>query len=96
MVSLEAGEMNVWVGEMRPREQEIEREQEEGKETTYSGSPSYQSTPFIAHQILLQFFPLKLQSKHTADMISFSQITGPSELMTFLPPSGETISFCLM
>lgn len=58
IVSLEVGEKNVWVGEMRPREQKIERDQEVGKETTYSGSPSYQSTPFTTHQILVQFFLL--------------------------------------
>lgn len=53
-------------------------------------------TPFTPHQILFQFFLLNCNPKHTADVISFSLITGPSELMTFLPSSRETISFCLM
>lgn len=57
------GGMNVRVGEMRPTDQEIQRDQEVGKETTYSNSPRYQSNTFHPTSNSLTSFPLKLQSK---------------------------------
>ena len=59
------------------QKQEIERDEEEGKETTYSRSPSYEPSTLHHTSNSLTISPLNCNPKHTENMISFSLITDP-------------------
>lgn len=81
-------------GKLRPTGQDTYRDVEAGKATAQSSSWAVNNLPFTHIRFFPIFSLLNCNPKHTADVISFSPITGPSEVNDFPSFSQETISFC--